>query len=221
MASVPPTGDLRCPALVVGARRLDAVPAVDEEERQRRLPVRATIGDTADDADHGPFEVGLVHRAQEHRQRVQPAGRRVDERRVVVLPPGLVLLGAAVVVDGEERPCGGRPRACGAEYTADLPQYVPTSSIGRPGRAPSGVDCGVVQRKPSSTGMKPFAASAIARSRASTSVGFGGGVRLEQHPSRMTNFATQSTPNPARFAKLTTTVESDHVRRTPRRPWTG
>ena len=139
---------LRCPALVVGARRLDAVPAIDEEEGQRRVPVRRDDRRHSHDTDDGALEIGLVDRADEHGQRVETPGRGVDERGVVVLPPRLVLLRAAMVIDREEH-CGRiELETCSAEIhgglaavRADLEQR--EARVGA-----SGFDRGVVKRKP-------------------------------------------------------------------------
>ena len=48
------------------------------------------------------LETGVVDGAAERGQRVHHAGLVVDEAVVVVLPPGLVLLRAVVVVDREQ-----------------------------------------------------------------------------------------------------------------------
>ncbi len=73
-----------------------------------------------------------------------PADLGVDRGRVVVLPPGLLLLAAPVVVDGDRRHPGRAPRPRAGSWSA--PQYVPTSSRGSAGRRP-GLGRGVVQRK--------------------------------------------------------------------------
>ena len=64
----------------------------------------------------------------EVREGVHLADGRVDQIGLVPLPAGLVLLGAAVVVDGEQHPASSR--AAAPRYTDDFPQYVPTSSSG-------------------------------------------------------------------------------------------
>ena len=105
------------------------------------------------------------------------------KRRVVVLPPGLVLLRAAVVVDREQHRRRVDLEAGGAEVHrglaavgADL-EHRKAGQSARVRQPPASCSA-----SPSSTGMKPFAASAIARSRASTSARFGGGLRVgEQH----------------------------------------
>ena len=58
-------------------------------------------GGRAHDGHHDVLEVCLLERPPQERERLQAAGRGIDELRVVVLPARLVLLGAAVVVDGE------------------------------------------------------------------------------------------------------------------------
>ena len=60
-----------------------------------------TVVDAADDGDHLVLEPGVLDGVPERRQRVEAAELGVGQRRVVVLPAGLVLLRAAVVVDGE------------------------------------------------------------------------------------------------------------------------
>src|SRR3954447_1444315 len=75
--------------------------AVDEEQGERRRPERGDGCAAADDGDDVVLEPGRPHRAAEERQRVDRAPRRVDELRVVPFPAGLVLLGAAMVVDGD------------------------------------------------------------------------------------------------------------------------
>ena len=107
MASVPPTATCGRPAGVVGARRLDAVAAVDEHERGGRRPVagdrRATRPTTAITWSSSPAS-WIVR--PEGRQRVHLADAGVDDGRVVPLPAGLVLLRPAVVVDGEHHGAG-------------------------------------------------------------------------------------------------------------------
>ena len=79
MASVPPTATCRRPALVVEARRLLAVTAVDEQNDERRRPVPGNDRRMADDSDHDILQTGVVDRRPERRQRVHPAGARVDD----------------------------------------------------------------------------------------------------------------------------------------------
>ena len=71
----------------------------------------ATTGELPITATTDVLEPGVLDRAPEPRQRVHAAGARVDEAVVVVLPAGLVLLGAPVVVDGVEH---GAPRRAAA-----------------------------------------------------------------------------------------------------------
>ena len=61
----------------------------------------ATVGRAADDGDDLVLEPGPRDRAAERRQRVHQPELGIDDGRVVVLPPRLVLLGPAVVVDRE------------------------------------------------------------------------------------------------------------------------
>ena len=62
----------------------------------------ATVVRPADDRDDLVLEPGAGEGAAEDRQGVHQPELGVDQRRVVVLPAGLVLLRAAVVVDGED-----------------------------------------------------------------------------------------------------------------------
>jgi hypothetical protein len=71
--------------------------------------VAATSGDVPDDGHHGILEPGVVDRCPEEGQRVHLADPVVDDLGVVVFPARLVLLGAPVVIDGEQddaRPLG-------------------------------------------------------------------------------------------------------------------
>ena len=63
---------------------------------------RATIGESADHREHRVLEAGVVDRLAEERERVHLADGGVDEVGLVPLPARLVLLGAPVVVDGEQ-----------------------------------------------------------------------------------------------------------------------
>ena len=64
-------------------------------------------------------------------QRVDAPGLRIDEVGLVVLPPGLVLLGAPVVVDGEQR--GARGLGGRAEVDGRLAAPGPDLDEGRRG----------------------------------------------------------------------------------------
>ena len=104
--------DVRRPGLVVGQHNVEGVTAVDEHQPERRGPVRGDRRRVADDGDHGVLEPGVLDRAAEERQRVHAARLGIDDLGVVVLPPGLVLLRAPVVVDAEKhRAAGARRRA--------------------------------------------------------------------------------------------------------------
>ena len=99
----PSTGhDVGCPAPEVGPGRLLAVAAVDEAEGQRRGPPGAHRGRVADQAHHRRLELGGDHGPAPVGERVDATGGGVDQRGVVVLPPGLVLLGTVVVVEAEQ-----------------------------------------------------------------------------------------------------------------------
>ena len=94
-------------------------------------------------ADDDVFEVGRVNRAPEERQRVHLAGLGVDDLGIVVLPPGLVLLGSAVMIDGEEH------RARGARRRAEIDGRLPAVRADLEQRTdPAAVDPGRVQRQP-------------------------------------------------------------------------
>ena len=98
----------------------------------------------ADDRDDDVLEPGRVDRAAEERQRVHAAGLGVDDLGVVVLPAGLVLLRAAVVVDGEQhRARRARRRAEVHRRLAAVRADLEQRSDARRRRAPA-----VVQREP-------------------------------------------------------------------------
>jgi hypothetical protein len=86
------------------------VAAVDEQQGQRGGPVAGYGGGLAQYADHDVLQSGLGQGAPEGRQGVQAAGGGVDQRQVVVLPSGLILLRAAVVIDREQDGVGGPGR---------------------------------------------------------------------------------------------------------------
>jgi hypothetical protein len=115
------------PQLVVGPGRLDAVTAVDEQERQRSGPRPGHERRLAHDGDDRALEAGVVDRAAEVGQRVHQAHGGVDEVGLVPLPAGLVLLRAPVVVDREQHPAplpggGAQVHAGLAAVAADLEQ---------------------------------------------------------------------------------------------------
>ena len=87
-----------------------AVSAIDEAEGERTVPTSGQGGGVADDAHHGRLQAGPGDGAAPVRQRVDPAHLGIDEIGLVVLPSALVLLRAAVMVDGEQ----GRPRGLGS-----------------------------------------------------------------------------------------------------------
>ena len=96
--------------------------------------------------------------APEGRQRVHAARSGVDQGRVVVLPAGLVLLGAAVVVDGEQH----RPALAGGGAEVDRRLAAPAADLDE---RPAGTAGGTASysARPSSSGMKPLAARASAQ----------------------------------------------------------
>jgi hypothetical protein len=117
-------GDVGRPAPEVGPGRLLAVAAVDEAEGQRVRQRAATVGESPTTPTTGPRGRRLTA--------VPPVGRvsmrpdvGVDQVGLVMLPTGLVLLRAAVVVDAEQHGTGrlgGRPEVDGglAAPGADL-----------------------------------------------------------------------------------------------------
>jgi hypothetical protein len=116
------------PRLVVGRRHVEGVAAVDEQQAQRGAPVPGHGGGVADDRDDDVLQPGVRQGAPQERQGVHPAGARVDHLGVVVLPPGLVLLRAAVVVHGEQHGAGRPGRGAEvdrrlAAVRADLQQW--------------------------------------------------------------------------------------------------
>ena len=113
--------------------------------------MRGDRGRVADDRDHGVLESGALDRAAEERKRVDAAGRGIDHLGVVVLPPGLVLLRTAMVVDAEQHGAGGARRRAQvhgrlAAVAADLEQ--------RPDRCR--VATGRVEREPLVVGHEPL-----------------------------------------------------------------
>ena len=145
--------DVRRPSLVVGERDVERVAAVDEHEPERRAPVRATVGEsptTATTTSSSP--ASSIVRRKNGSVSMRPV-RGSTSVGVVVLPPGLVLLRATVVVDGEQRPCP--PRACRrAQVDGRLPAVGADLEQRPDGRAPSSpASCSA---RPSSSGMKPI-----------------------------------------------------------------
>ena len=91
-------------------RRGLAVAAVDEQQLQRRAPPAGHYGRFAHHRHDVVVQAGVVERAPQGRQGVETSGGFVDQRRVVVLPPGLVLFGTMVVIDGVENTVPGQRR---------------------------------------------------------------------------------------------------------------
>ena len=127
MASVPPTASLATQAS--WSRRADSsvwLPSRNSSasgvDPQRGEHLRA-----GDDGDDDVLGAGVGDGAPEARQGVDQPDGGVDQRRVVVLPAGLVLLGAAVVVDGDDLAAGlpgggGQVQRRLAHPAADLEQ---------------------------------------------------------------------------------------------------
>ncbi len=143
--------DVRRPGLVVGEHHVQSVTAVDEHEPERRAPVRGDRGRVADDGDHGVLESGVLDRAAEERQRVHAAGLGIDDLGVVVLPPGLVLLRAAMVVDAEQHGAAGTRRR--AQVHGRLAAVAADLEEGPDGRR---VAAGGVEREPLVVGHEPL-----------------------------------------------------------------
>ena len=122
----------------------------------------ATDRRVADDGDDDVLEPGVVHRAPEERQRVHLPDGGVDEVGLVPLPPRLVLLRAAVVVDGEQHP----PARPGPRRRGRRPTCRSTTRPRGTARRPSTDAAASCSANPSSGGMNPRAASAAARSPA-------------------------------------------------------
>ena len=96
---------------------------------ERRAPVRRDGGGPPTTATTSSSRPARGDGAAEDRQGVHQPDLRVDEARVVVLPAGLVLLRAAVVVEGEDGAVGGLCR--GAEVDRRLAAVGPDLQ-GRP-----------------------------------------------------------------------------------------
>ena len=128
--------------------------------------VPATSGERPTTAITDVSRFGVVDGGTEERQRVHLPDPVVDDVAVVMFPPGLVLLRAAVVVDGEQDapgPLGGvtEPHRGTAAVRTDFEER----RIGHGCR--SGDRC-IPSASPSSAGMNPFVCSANSR-RASAS----------------------------------------------------
>ncbi len=90
-----------CPAGVVGAGRLDAVPAVDEHQGRRHRPVAGDHRRLTDHRHDPVLQPGVrIVSRNVGSVSISPV-RASTSDGVVVLPAGLVLLRAAVVVDSE------------------------------------------------------------------------------------------------------------------------
>jgi len=106
------------------------VTAVDEDEAERRRPVRGDPRRGADDPDDEVVGIARLDPLPPSGKGVHLAGRLVDEAPLVVGPARLHLLGAVVVVDAVEHGRSARRGdACGeeegrsAEIAADLEEW--------------------------------------------------------------------------------------------------
>ena len=77
--------------------------------------------------------------------------------------PGLVLLAAAVVVDGEQH--GAASRAAAPSHTVDRPQYEPTSRNGSPGTAAPAATAASYSASPSSARHEPLGGQRVRAQR--------------------------------------------------------
>ena len=90
-----PTG----PATIVSQRRGHGMTAIDKDHAQRRRPVgRNGIGPT-DDRDHTILQPGPEKRATEFPQGFHGAEFCIEQLGVMVLLPGLMLFGTAMVIE--------------------------------------------------------------------------------------------------------------------------
>ena len=92
---------VRCPEFEIETGRLHTMSAIDEQERERSLPIAGHGRRGAHHRDHDVLETRPGDRATEVRKRVHESGLRVDQRLVVPLPTRLILLGATMVIDRE------------------------------------------------------------------------------------------------------------------------
>ena len=90
--------------------------AVDEQQSERCGPEPPQRRSVSDRGDHVAFEAGVEDRPAEQRQRVHAAHCGIDEVGFVPLPTRLVLLGPAVVVDGEHDGAGGTGGIAGEQH---------------------------------------------------------------------------------------------------------
>jgi hypothetical protein len=86
------------PAVEVPLCRLLGVTTVNEQQPQWHSPAPRHHRRLADNRDDVVVQAGGVERVSQRRQGVEPAGGRIDQGGVVVLPARLVLLRAVVVV---------------------------------------------------------------------------------------------------------------------------
>ncbi len=98
--------DPSCPAVEIPLRRFFGVTAVNEQQPQRHSPTAGHDRRLADDRHHMVVKPRGVKRVAQRRQRVEQAGDLVDHRCVVVLPSGLVFLGAVMVIDRVDHATG-------------------------------------------------------------------------------------------------------------------
>ena len=104
------------------------------------------------------FQPGVADRRPEGRQGVHLPGVRIDDRGVMVFPTGLVLLAAAVVIDGEQHRAARSRRS--AEPHRRAAAVRPDLDHRGPATAHPAASAAAYRASPSSGGMNPFAASA-------------------------------------------------------------
>lgn len=90
------------PAAIIGERCLHGMTAIDEEHAERCRPVGGDLRGLAHDRDHHVFQTGAEQGSAQARQGLDGIQLGVEEIRVVILLARLMLLGAAMVIEGVE-----------------------------------------------------------------------------------------------------------------------
>jgi hypothetical protein len=90
------------PTQIIRADRFGTMPAVDENQAQRRGPAPSGNERGTHEWYDDRFETSLRDRAAKSRQRVDGTAARVPEFGVEVFFTRLLFLGAAVMIDGEK-----------------------------------------------------------------------------------------------------------------------